>query len=133
MNWNYFTFAKTHPGKVRPYNEDALLEMSEAGLWVVADGMGGHSAGDIASQMLVDRIARHIKDSKTTNIDELRTVVQQANKEIFDYAQAHLEAAGLRTVAGLLPDGSGRTALPPCPLPTGTRSGNPARCRESVR
>lgn len=76
---------------MRPYNEDALLEMSEAGLWVVADGMGGHSAGDIASQMLVDRIARHIKDSKTTNIDELRTVVQQANKEIFDYAQAHLE------------------------------------------
>ncbi len=64
MNWNYFTFAKTHPGKVRPYNEDALLEMSEAGLWVVADGMGGHSAGDIASQMLVDLIARHITDRK---------------------------------------------------------------------
>ncbi len=102
MNWNYFTFAKTHSGKVRPYNEDALLEMSEAGLWVVADGMGGHSAGDIASQMLVDRIARHIKDSKTTNIDELRTVVQQANKEIFDYAQAHLEGKTMGTTLVLL-------------------------------
>ncbi|WP_199455059.1 PP2C family protein-serine/threonine phosphatase [Vibrio owensii] len=102
MNWNYFTFAKTHPGKVRPYNEDALLEMSEAGLWVVADGMGGHSAGDIASQMLVDRIARHIKDSKTTNIDELRAVVQQANKEIFDYAQARLEGKTMGTTLVLL-------------------------------
>ncbi|EKH9201570.1 serine/threonine-protein phosphatase, partial [Vibrio parahaemolyticus] len=48
MNWNYFTFAKTHAGKVRPYNEDALLDMTEQHIWVVADGMGGHSAGDIA-------------------------------------------------------------------------------------
>lgn len=81
MNWNYFTFAKTHAGKVRPYNEDALLDMTEQHIWVVADGMGGHSAGDIASQMLVDRIARHMQDVPNTNIDDIRAAVQQANFE----------------------------------------------------
>ncbi|YCO02293.1 PP2C family protein-serine/threonine phosphatase [Vibrio sp. VNB-15] len=102
MNWNYFTFAKTHPGKVRPYNEDALLDMAEYGVWVVADGMGGHCAGDIASQMLVDCIARYVKDTDVFGIDELRNVVQQANKEIYDYAQAHLEGKTMGTTLVLL-------------------------------
>lgn len=102
MNWNYFTFAKTHPGKVRPYNEDALLDMSESGLWVVADGMGGHSAGDIASQMLVDKIARHIKDVKQTSIDDIRTVVQSANLEIYRYAQTYLDGKTMGTTLVLL-------------------------------
>ncbi len=102
MNWNYFTFVKTHPGKVRPHNEDALLDMSDHGVWVVADGMGGHSAGDIASQMLVDRIARYVKDSDSFGIDELRHVVQQANREIYHYAQAQLEGKTMGTTLVLL-------------------------------
>jgi serine/threonine protein phosphatase PrpC len=41
---------------VRPINEDACLVLPELGLWVVADGMGGHEAGDIASQMIVETL-----------------------------------------------------------------------------
>lgn len=44
--------AATHPGAVRPRNEDALVDRAEAGLWAVADGAGGHGAGDVDSQAI---------------------------------------------------------------------------------
>jgi protein phosphatase len=43
-------------GMVREVNEDASLDRPEAGIWVVADGMGGHKAGDVASGMIVDAL-----------------------------------------------------------------------------
>ena len=55
----FFTFATgqaTDVGKVRTVNEDAFLSRPEAGLWVVADGMGGHAAGDFASQAIVHQL-----------------------------------------------------------------------------
>ncbi len=48
---------KTHPGKVRKENQDAFAARPECGLWVVADGMGGHAEGHIASQMVRDALA----------------------------------------------------------------------------
>lgn len=44
--------ARSHTGKVRRHNEDSFLDRSDIGLWVVADGAGGHSAGDYASQCI---------------------------------------------------------------------------------
>jgi len=53
-------YASTHKG-LREVNEDSYLSLPEHGVWVIADGMGGHGAGDTASQIVVFEIARLIK------------------------------------------------------------------------
>lgn len=53
---------QTHPGMVRAYNEDSLLVDEDLGLFVVADGLGGHSAGQVASKIAVEEIGKHIRE-----------------------------------------------------------------------
>lgn len=53
MSWRLISQTATHPGAVRPRNEDALLDRPDIGLWAVADGAGGHGAGDVASAAII--------------------------------------------------------------------------------
>src|SRR5437868_1950233 len=62
----------TDQGKVRPNNEDAIWMDPELGLVIVADGMGGHQAGEIASGMAISTIAEHFKQlSKSGSAGEV--------------------------------------------------------------
>jgi serine/threonine protein phosphatase PrpC len=54
MDWSWRSSAITDVGKVRKINEDNLLDASDAGYWIVADGMGGHDSGDVASTKIVE-------------------------------------------------------------------------------
>lgn len=56
-SFGFRSLGLTHTGKVRKHNEDSLLDKAGIGLWVVADGMGGHESGDYASQLIVDTLA----------------------------------------------------------------------------
>ncbi|MEO0990232.1 MAG: protein phosphatase 2C domain-containing protein [Pseudomonadota bacterium] len=59
MNKPPFSFedgAATHTGCIRSHNEDRFLRKPRSGVWVVADGMGGHEAGDFASEAIVDSV-----------------------------------------------------------------------------
>lgn len=79
---NRFT-ARTHIGRVRKLNEDAVLALPELGVWVVADGMGGHDAGDFASQCIVEAIAALPTDLPPGELMQaVRSAIQNAHAEI---------------------------------------------------
>lgn len=69
----------------RPQNEDAFLEVNEAGLFVVADGVGGAQAGDVASQMAVEVLDEAFKgfDSNRDAEELMKIAIEKANSAIF--------------------------------------------------
>lgn len=103
---------KSHVGRVRQVNEDyyaCIADLNGRVLAVVADGMGGHQAGDIASKLAVERIVKELRHlDKDIDGDDAReqlmNAVLHANKEVFEYAVEHPECNGMGTtvVAALL-------------------------------
>ena len=78
--------SRTHPGRVRQVNEDACLEQCDHGIWAVADGMGGHSLGELASglamQSLVDLpIEERLEQRVNATIDRLYEVNRHLRAE----------------------------------------------------
>jgi serine/threonine protein phosphatase PrpC len=78
------SWAKTEIGLVRSSNQDAVGCFPEHGLFVVADGMGGHANGELASRMAVDSLRGHVESYPAPGPSELAAAVQEANAQIFD-------------------------------------------------
>ncbi|HET7606866.1 MAG TPA: protein phosphatase 2C domain-containing protein [Sphingomicrobium sp.] len=86
---NFECASRTDVGLKRKINEDSVFADPERGLWVVADGMGGHEAGEIASAMVTDAL-RNLPPCD--DLDELASeavaAIQRVNRELIDLARA---------------------------------------------
>jgi len=106
--------ARTDVGLRRNANEDCYALAPDLGLYVVADGMGGHTAGRLASALASEgavNALRQLGESDASLTEKLRYCVAAANRDIFETAQAKPELAGMGTTLVALLAGPGRIAL----------------------
>ena len=86
-SFSWTSCGKTNVGKARKLNEDSMLVKPEAGMWVVADGMGGHEAGDVASQMVVNTLKKVPEGiSLERYIDDIEDALIGVNKKLIEIA-----------------------------------------------
>jgi len=99
------SFYLTDAGKVRDHNEDSVIIVKNNEgdyLMAIADGMGGHSAGEVASSIAISYVGKHFKESfmnmsKVDAVNWIRDVVDEVNTLIFQHEKTHPESKGMGT------------------------------------
>jgi len=102
------TISKTDVGKVRTNNEDSILLDQERGIFILADGMGGHNAGEAASRLAVDTAHDFLKERIDTMEDDeeilriLDAAVMKAHEAIKEKAESDTKLRGMGTTLVVL-------------------------------
>lgn len=101
ISWS--SSSRTDVGMVRDINEDAYLERPDRGLWAVADGMGGHTAGDVASGMICETLnAVEAPASLSDFLDEVESRLLRVNDKLRAIAKGNESQTIGSTVAALI-------------------------------
>lgn len=99
-SWTVSSSARTHIGLVRAVNEDRLLNRADKGLFVIADGMGGHSRGDVAADAVVHALVRLANGPEPITAESLCAALCEANRLVYAFDPRRAGQSG-STVAGM--------------------------------
>ena len=95
--------AKTDIGLQRNNNEDRYFLDKKQGLFIVADGMGGHAAGEVASQIAVETVSQSLQTTDQNNLQErLKQAVEEANRAVEEAAKNNQALDGMGTTLSII-------------------------------
>ena len=99
------SFYLTDAGKVRSHNEDSVIivrNKNDDYLLAVADGMGGHRCGEVASSIVISYLGKHFQETfldlnKEEAVEWIREATEEINRLIFKHVAEHPESKGMGT------------------------------------
>ena len=100
------TIARTHIGCRRKINEDAMLVRPDPGLWAVADGMGGHEAGEVASALVVEILGQVAGRDPDTRAAHARAALAEANRTALAHGARRVGRTIGSTIVAMAADGA---------------------------
>lgn len=99
---NMQAIAVSEQGKVRTNNEDAIYSNEQSGFFAIADGMGGHEAGEIASSLAIEKIRIELEDLENIQISKIESAFNATNKMIYDKSSYKNQRTNMGTTLSIL-------------------------------
>lgn len=112
MRYRLTTAAATHAGQIRGFNDDSIAQDAAIGAFVLADGMGGHNAGDLAAELATRTVIEQLaKGGSRGAQDRVRDAIAEANQAIARAARTDSARIGMGTTVAIALFGTSRVTV----------------------